>query len=128
MSYSSTDTSSSHNNEMEGEVMGSRPIECKYNLPSKRKKRKKTFKSLCKKLYHLILQFQICVLIFLNPRNSNFLVQPQSSCKDQKERERERDLKSSFYLITVFFCFIVQSTSNIFKPSIKSLLERSLTD
>ena len=124
MSYSSTDTSSSHNNEMEGEVMGSRPIECKCNLPSKRKKRKKTFKSLCKKLYHLILQF----LIFLNPRNSNFLVQHQSSCKDQKERERERDLKSSFYLITVFFCFIVQSTSNIFKPSIKSLLERSLTD
>ena len=36
MSYSSTDTSFSHNNGMEGEVMGSRPTRCMCNLLQKK--------------------------------------------------------------------------------------------
>lgn len=35
MSYCSTGTSSSHNNGMEGEVLGSRPIGCVCNLKKK---------------------------------------------------------------------------------------------
>ena len=37
MSYCSTGTSSSHNNRMEGEVLGSRPIGCVCNLKKKKK-------------------------------------------------------------------------------------------
>jgi hypothetical protein len=36
MSYSSTGTSSSHNNGMEGEVLGSRLVGCVCNLPIKK--------------------------------------------------------------------------------------------
>ena len=36
MSYSSTSTSFSHNNGMEGEIVGLRPTGCVFNLPIKK--------------------------------------------------------------------------------------------
>ena len=76
MSYSLTGTSSSHNNEMVNEALGSRPIRCVSNLPIKGLKSlfPETFPSNGK----------------ISDLRSYFLESQKSYCMVQKEKEKKR--------------------------------------
>lgn len=80
MSYSLTGTSSSHNNEMVDEALGSRPIKCVSNLPIK--KGGMSLKSLFPETFPSNGK--------ISDLRSYFLESQKSYCMVQKKEKRDR--------------------------------------